>query len=299
VNEGDSGLYVVTVTDRHTCTGVYDVHVNVRPRPYINLSDYSDTNFCEASNIELVANTDAVRLDWYGPSFKKLNSSSLNLTIPNAQVMNQGLYKVVAHNSYGCQDSSSITIYVHKLPKADFVWSSRCNNAMTMDSVWFNSTSVGASKYQWYLDNLQVGDSIRTRQVFATSGTYAMKLVVTNAKGCTDEIEKGVFVQDAPQLHLPNAFTPNNDFLNTFYKPVATASVRNYHMMIFDRWGQLQYEWKGPYVNDMTTGAWDGKINGQFAPVGVYAVLVKYNTDCSYDMTVLEKEMKTNITLLR
>jgi len=49
-------------------------------------------------------------------------------------------------------------------------------------------------------------------------------------------------------------------------------AVQDYSLKIFDRWGQLIFESK-----DLGVG-WTGNINGQPAPVGVYAWRIDYNT---------------------
>lgn len=64
-------------------------------------------------------------------------------------------------------------------------------------------------------------------------------------------------------IHVPSAFTPNNDGLNDtlelFGLPSNTATTN-----IYTKWGQLIYS-----SNEPTPG-WDGTINGKTAPEGTY-----------------------------
>lgn len=47
----------------------------------------------------------------------------------------------------------------------------------------------------------------------------------------------------APLLHVPNAFTPNNDGVNDLWN-VVPVFVKDYHCRVYDRWGRLVFETK-------------------------------------------------------
>ncbi|CAN5889755.1 hypothetical protein BH24BAC1_BH24BAC1_39070 [soil metagenome] len=66
------------------------------------------------------------------------------------------------------------------------------------------------------------------------------------------------------QVYLPNAFTPNGDGLNDRFEAKGRF-VASFRMVIYNRWGQVVFQ-----SNDPKLG-WDGRVNGQEAPVGTYA----------------------------
>ncbi len=66
-----------------------------------------------------------------------------------------------------------------------------------------------------------------------------------------------------PTLFLPNAFSPNGDGLNDYYKPIA-AGLNAYIFEIYDRWGQLVYS------DAPESKGWDGSFRGEVLPGGVY-----------------------------
>ncbi len=66
-----------------------------------------------------------------------------------------------------------------------------------------------------------------------------------------------------PTLFLPNAFSPNGDGLNDYYKPAA-AGLNAYIFEIYDRWGQLVYS------DAPESKGWDGTFRGEVLPEGVY-----------------------------
>lgn len=89
------------------------------------------------------------------------------------------------------------------------------------------------------------------------------------------------------QLYLPNAFTPNGDGLNDRFE-VKGRLVASFRMVIYNRWGQVVFQ-----SNDPKMG-WDGRINGQEAPVGTYAYTLE-----AADGNGRKFSRKGTVTLLR
>src|ERR1041385_5129573 len=66
-----------------------------------------------------------------------------------------------------------------------------------------------------------------------------------------------------PRLYIPSAFTPNNDGINDVFG-VNGEGLQNFHIMVYDRWGQVIFETTNPHQN------WDGKYKGVQVESGVY-----------------------------
>jgi gliding motility-associated-like protein len=89
---------------------------------------------------------------------------------------------------------------------------------------------------------------------------------------------------DSPFL-VPNAFTPNGDGLNDTFRPVVDYErVRQFSMVIYNRWGQLVFETTNP------AEGWDGKN----APAGVYSWVISYS-----DMVGKVMKMRGSVVLVR
>lgn len=75
-------------------------------------------------------------------------------------------------------------------------------------------------------------------------------------------------------VHVPNAFTPNGDFINDVFGPVFSEPelLTEYNMSIFDRWGVKIFE-----TTDVTK-YWMGNAEGgeYFVPDGVYVWRIVY-----------------------
>jgi gliding motility-associated-like protein len=71
-------------------------------------------------------------------------------------------------------------------------------------------------------------------------------------------------------IAVPSAFTPNGDGLNDYLYPLNAYKADNLEFRVFNRWGQLVFETKDG------TKKWDGTINGNPQPAGVYVWMLHY-----------------------
>jgi gliding motility-associated-like protein len=91
-------------------------------------------------------------------------------------------------------------------------------------------------------------------------------------------------------LFIPDAFTPNGDGLNDEFLPIPNTDfvVNGFEFYIFDRMGRKIFESK-----DINNG-WNGKIEGDSAPVGVYNYLIILRSEEGG-----EKHHSGHVTLLK
>jgi gliding motility-associated-like protein len=291
VSRSDSGIYTLNVVDRWNCSGKYKVNVMVNPRPKISVFDALLGDHCEGTDVELIANTDAAKMSWMGPNFTQMNTTKNVQSIKNVSIKDQGYYKVVAYSVFGCMDSATTFVKVNPIPLADFAYTHNCPpNPLANEAVNFFTTSLKASKYEFYIDNVLVSKDQGFTHKFTVPGSYVVRMKAMNEYLCYKEITQSIVVEEPVKLNVPNAFTPNNDRLNSEFKPV-NVNVPNYKMLIYDRWGSKMYE--------EMNGAWDGTCLGKPVPIGVYVVIVEYSTICSDDKLILDKRSVSDVTLMR
>jgi gliding motility-associated-like protein len=110
--------------------------------------------------------------------------------------------------------------------------------------------------------NYAVGDS-GMYQVIAKNGCGSDTASVhINRKTCSCE------------LTLPNAFSPNNDGLNDYFRPLHPCNMSEYLLRIYDRYGTLVFQ-----TSDFGHG-WNGTYNGMPADNGTFVWMASYrNTD--------------------
>ncbi len=67
-------------------------------------------------------------------------------------------------------------------------------------------------------------------------------------------------------------FTPNNDLINDFFKPVLSFTPVEYNLVVSSRQGKTLFETKNYNVE------WDGTENGYQLPQGIYLWKLKVIT---------------------
>lgn len=78
---------------------------------------------------------------------------------------------------------------------------------------------------------------------------------------------------DFYSVYAPNAFSPNDDGRNDVFKLFGGADLLQVSSLkVFDRWGGTVYEAIELDPQDYNAG-WNGKINGENAPTGIYTYL--------------------------
>ena len=72
-------------------------------------------------------------------------------------------------------------------------------------------------------------------------------------------------INDVLLVYVPNAFTPNGDYVNNEFMPIISGiDVLEYEFFIFNRWGELIYESYYPGYG------WDGTYMGKIAQQDAY-----------------------------
>lgn len=112
-------------------------------------------------------------------------------------------------------------------------------------------------------------DSIALYAVFTRSGSEPVEFRSEYWRDPTQATPLTILASESV-LTFPNAFSPNGDGINDFFKPKTFESIVEFHATIYNRWGQKIYEW-----NDVRGDGWDGTFNGKDVKQGVYYIQVK------------------------
>jgi gliding motility-associated-like protein len=177
---------------------------------------------------------------------------------------------VIGSDQYKCfSDTAYVTVAVGSYPTVNLGTGALvvAGTPVVMDPILTNGPFLN---YTWTpVQNLSCTNCPKPIATINTNITY--KLEVENVYGCmaSDTISYTVQCEEASQLFVPNAFSPDNDGLNDvlMVRGKGLASVK--YFRIFNRWGQLVFEKNNFNPNDPNHG-WDGKVNGVPANPEVY-----------------------------
>jgi gliding motility-associated-like protein len=118
-------------------------------------------------------------------------------------------------------------------------------------------------KYLWSTGEFKSSITIKS------PGNYSLQ--VTDENGCEAKESIKVLSKECAEIVLfPNAFTPNNDYLNDIFKPTVYGGVTNYELRIYNRFGTIIFKSTNPEKG------WDGLIKGELQPIGTYVWICKY-----------------------
>jgi len=200
-----------------------------------------------------------------------------------------GCYSVVftGTSPEGCAmtGSASDLFCVIANPIASFTYGPDMPTYISPD-VHFNNTSSYADTYLWNFGGYGTSSDENPYMSFSSTeigDTIWVCLTATNYLGCQDQICEPVVIADEFTIYVPNTFTPDGDNNNGIFGPVfpPNFNLKNYQLLIFDRWGEVVFENTDPY------SGWDGTYKGNTSQDGVYTWKIKVkdgNTNRMYDM---------------
>jgi len=174
---------------------------------------------------------------------------------------------------------------VHALPAAQII--SIPPTICLGDTIYL--AGAGGVTYVWSPQNEILNDSVTGRLYIRVLVPTTIQLNVTDEYGCTDSTYASYKnIEYCCTFSYPNAFTPNGDGKNDGFKVITFGNMMNYHLMIFNRWGQMVFETFDPEAY------WTGKFKGLPCDIGTYFFYFK--GQC---LTGRVEESKGDVILIR
>ncbi|MGZ3859645.1 MAG: PKD domain-containing protein [Flavisolibacter sp.] len=145
-------------------------------------------------------------------------------TLPVKAYSLPGNYTVTLYNQYSyCRDSVSKKIRVLPLPVARFQpdQNFKCSPPFT---VQFQDQSSGGASWQWQFGDSTTSTLQHPSHTYTNFGFYTVKLVVTNASGCTDTLQMDSLIKIIkPLISVP--ILPARGCLPFTLQPVASITT--------------------------------------------------------------------------
>ena len=251
----DTGLYTLKQTFYYGCTKFDSFYLKIYPSTTISAQPVKAV--CEGASQQLSVSASG------GGTFKWYPSTGLsNDAIPNpiASPRDTTEYKVIVTNSYGCKDSTYLTINVYRNLELN---AGIDKVILEGDTAILDATIKGTSINFTWSPNLFIDNTNAARpRVYPVQGTE-YTITANSMVGCGSGTDK-VLVTVYKEIKIPNAFTPNGDGNNDKFRVLPLDNYKLEQFMIFNRWGKLLYR-----TNDKYQG-WDGSFKGEAQPAGVY-----------------------------
>ncbi|HPS15889.1 MAG TPA: choice-of-anchor L domain-containing protein [Bacteroidales bacterium] len=261
-----SGNYSVIVSDANGCTASTSVTIGELSGPEVIVTSQND--LCRQGNGTATAfatgGNGAYSYSW---------STNPQQTTETATNLAAGVYTVIVFSGM-CSDTATVTVNSTLGPEANLNINPHITTIIDNPVSFYGSAVGDIMNWEWIFGdgNFDVGQNVQYQ--YSDTGTYEVMLVVVDVNGCTDTVTDIVHVNDYYAIYIPNAFTPNGDGKNDYFLPQGTyVDTTDYHMLIFNRWGNIVFEtekwgegWNGTENNngstsDIIQGVYVYKIN--------------------------------------
>lgn len=147
-----------------------------------------------------------------------------------------------------CRASVTREAFIHPSPEISFTADTSCR-ALPFQ---LHQSSMNCDWLNWYSDGTLIGSGLNDQLSYYGDGLHEITLVGGSNRGCSDTLTKIVRFPSAEDCfftesfnYAPNAFTPNGDGINDFYKLIDHSAFS-----VYNRMGQWIYhgsEWNGKY----------------------------------------------------
>lgn len=268
---GDYPVSLVVTSDRG-CTDTAEYTLQVGAKPEVNFG--SDKNM--GCGQAVVTFTDSVNLSsgsiqswlWdFGDGVVSMSPQSVKHTYNDV-----GFYSVMltVGTDKGCFTTKMNPSMIHVRPNPVAAFDFDPLEAdIHRPTVFFQNHSEGGFKYYWNFGDGNSTTVYEPAHNYVREGEYQITLKVETEYGCVDYEYRNIKVKSEPVFYVPNAFTPNGDGTNDYFKPVGTAftdeGAVTWEFQIYDRAGNLIYDSPGDLRG------WDGTVRDNYpAPEGVY-----------------------------
>ncbi|MBW7867612.1 MAG: gliding motility-associated C-terminal domain-containing protein [Brumimicrobium sp.] len=271
VKPSSTTTYTATVTDQCGDDASADAVVDIHSLPTVQFEADSLIG-CTPLTVNFTNLTDPNQMN--GNCVWKINGETITGCGPIQYTFTDiHCYDVTlqVESNFGCKTDTIYTNYicVEGYPIADFDFNPSSPSILN-NTINFMNMSIGGQSYNWTFDgngsSSEVNPSVTYDNLKAATTVMAC-LEVTSQYGCKDDICKKIDIKEEFNIYVPNTFTPDHDDYNEVFKPVfpPNMEMREYHMMIFNRWGEILFEsynpdagWRGTYGIDSDRIVKDG-----------------------------------------
>ena len=248
-----SGNYFVNVTDANGCSNRSNtINIDVRPSPVAN---FIVDGIC-ANTPSLFVNTSTISMGniansiWYLGNREVVNGDSLLYTYTYA-----GDYftQLFVTSDYGCVDSIGKLYSIYNKPIASFEYSPFTVSTLQPEMNFITTTASYTSLY-WTFGDTTFSTLPNLAHEFEQAGVHDIWLTVADSNQCIDSVMHRITMYYDFVLHVPTAFTPNDDGVNDLFVPkgLYMEKYKSYEFYIYNQWGERIFE-----STDITEG-WTG-----------------------------------------
>ena len=237
-------VFHVKISNTLGCFVYVKLDLTLDPKPALNLP--ASAEFCYGQSVDLDAGSGFSSYEWTkGGSGTPISSNQI------LNVTTAGTYNLKVKNSFGCENSASVTVTQSSLGTITGV--QIVNNTATVIMSNSGSFLYSLNNSVWQSSNIFNNLSNGNHTVY----------VKTSGDCVIGQMNFTIF-------NVPNSFTPNADGINDTWKIDGMENYPNSDIKVYDRNGKR-------VLSKITIGTfeWDGKFDSRALPTGSYWYIIK------------------------
>ena len=275
------GTYTLTVTNPiNGCTNTSTV--NITENVIIPLNSFvADSLYgCGSVPVNFQETNGQIGMT-YNWNFGNGSTSSAGSSV--SQFYNQaGCYDIsltVTDPTNGCSNTVTYPSLICVIPQPVAAFSTQPAQLESYNNGFLTTANgtINATEYQWDFGDGTPGSIAMepTHSYGDNPGSFMIQLVASNQGLCFDTAYAIIELIESLIFYVPNAFTPDGDNYNEYFKPVFYSGFDPYDftMLIFNRWGEIVWE-----SHNYDVG-WNGTYNGNVVSDGVYTWKIEVKTN--------------------
>ncbi|MEO6166458.1 MAG: gliding motility-associated C-terminal domain-containing protein [Chitinophagales bacterium] len=270
-----AGVYSLLIIDIHQCK--YDTVITIKEPTAVGIIYPGDTTICFGTEASLTAPA----IGGHGGQYGVIWDNGVSVDDPYlVQPFQDETYTAVAFDDSSClSDPYTYRVYVHQKPLIELGEDS----VLCYGNVLFKDVFFPGSQYLWQDGSVYHDYAIRE------PGLYTVEAY--NSCFSTYDSIFVAFDDCGTCVHVPTAFTPNNDGRNDLFLPAIGCVFTAYDFKVFNRWGHLVF-----YTKDPDAG-WNGFNEDKPAEVGTYVWTMEYSG--AEHGFLLSEKLKGGVILIR
>lgn len=277
------GTFCVRVEDQCETPAATDCFYMAFEDPMVLTIDADTTRGCVPFETNLYLTNDPASymlssVGWdYGPG-GGIQTDEVQAMYPSPGIFDVAL---TLQSARGCWNTQIFENYITVFQGPNAQWYGTPQpTTFENPEITFTNLSTGsiiAMDWTFEQNGNWLGSSTEENPIFMfpsnAGATYDVSLAVTDINNCRSEFSAPIVIGDIFSIYIPTAFTPNGDGINEYFK-VEGADIDNtdFHIVIFNRWGETVFESNDP--NEVWLGGFANNSD-YFAPNGVYNYIVK------------------------
>lgn len=273
ISVSQPGIYSLTTTDFCGYQFTDSLYVDAHYPVALDLGE--DTMMCPNSTLVIESGVSAHSVVWHD-----------GFIGPDRYIIEAGIYSATVKNSCGVF-TDTIVVYFKDEPHLPYKRLPLCED----DSVFVDASKfIKDSRFDFDDYDIYWDDGSREMQRYFTGDGSARLIFEDYCNRYTQTFDFDTELCICP-VFIAKAFSPNNDGLNDSFTIGGACEFTNFHLKIYNRWGDKVFESFDPDKE------WDGTNHGSPVPTGTYSYFVTYGwSELEMDHA---KERRGTVTIIR